>query len=156
MGKPVSLLAVGVGPFYSRVGRSLVAGTARLAAVRTVRDAASAQALRSLGVARVEVGADPTYSTEASYARPAADAHRTRSVLVSLRWFLRDADQAAQQQRLRDAVLGGLEDLVAHGWGGTFASRTGLVTMPRPWHSRRVGDSPRPTSSTMSSTGRPC
>ena len=67
--RDVRLLAVGVGPFYTGLGRRLAAATARLATVRTVRDDDSARQLRALGVARVEVGADPTFTLPAP--RPA-------------------------------------------------------------------------------------
>lgn len=61
-GRQVRLLAVGVGPLYTRRGRWMVAEAARLPQVRTVRDAASQRALNQLGVREVEVGADPLFS----------------------------------------------------------------------------------------------
>lgn len=118
LGRRVTLLGVGVGPFYSRSGRWLIRLTARLAQVRTVRDEASAMALAALGVGRVQVGADPIFTTDSS-----PDAHpiapvvpdRTRIaalagalVVVSVRpWFhkLSDATAAeAARARLRGAV----------------------------------------------------
>ena len=77
-GKRVTLLGVGVGPFYRRVGRWLVAAVARLSQVRTVRDAASTAALRELGVGRVLTGADPIFSTDSG-----ADGRPTRQAAAA-------------------------------------------------------------------------
>ena len=115
LGRDVRLLAVGVGPFYSALGRRLAAATARLATVRTVRDDDSARQLRALGVSRVEVGADPTFTLPAPLPAELPDA-RPR-VVVSLRpWFLRDPDRMSRQTGLREAVAGSLEALVRAGW----------------------------------------
>ncbi len=121
LGKQVALLAVGVGPFYSRAGRWLARATARLAAVRTVRDAASRDALARLGVGGVALGADPTFSfvsagpaVPSGASTPAAPARR---LVLSLRpWFLRAPDGDARQAGLRAAVAAALQPLVAAGW----------------------------------------
>lgn len=113
--RDVRLLAVGVGPFYTGLGRRLAAATARLATVRTVRDDDSARQLRALGVARVEVGADPTFTLPAP--RPAEAPGARPRVVVSVRpWFLKAADRAARQAALREAVAGALETLLGAGW----------------------------------------
>jgi polysaccharide pyruvyl transferase CsaB len=118
MRRDVRLLAVGVGPFYSRLGRWLAMVTARLATVRTVRDAASLTALRELGVGRAELGADPTFSMTATDAADAVTGGGPRRVVVSLRpWFLKDPDGGTERQtRLREAVVGALAPLAAAGW----------------------------------------
>jgi len=53
--RQTALLAVGVGPFYTRTGRRLVALIARLCQTRTVRDDESARALQALGASSVAV-----------------------------------------------------------------------------------------------------
>jgi polysaccharide pyruvyl transferase WcaK-like protein len=124
--REVALVAVGVGPFYTRLGRWLAMATARLATVRTVRDADSARELTALGVARVRLGADPTFgsggvwTTEAPAAagarQPRGPGARPR-VVVSLRpWFLRAPDRGARQHALRDAVAAALAPLAGAGW----------------------------------------
>jgi polysaccharide pyruvyl transferase WcaK-like protein len=120
--RPVALLAVGVGPFYSRSGRWLAMATARLATARTVRDDDSARALAALGVGRVIVGADPTFAAWTAPSDPApdpspSDADRQRRVVVSIRpWFLRRPDHAGRQAALRDAIAAALAPLVEDGW----------------------------------------
>jgi polysaccharide pyruvyl transferase CsaB len=117
LGKPVNLLAVGVGPFYTRTGRWLARLTARLADVRTVRDQASAEALRALGISRVEVGGDPTFAMIPATSPAPADGP-DRRVVVSLRpWYGKDADGGVgRQTALRSAVAEALAPLVADGW----------------------------------------
>jgi len=63
LGKPVMLYAVGVGPLLFKEGEDLVRDVASVARVITVRDSASAELLRKLGVeaSRVQVTADPTW-----------------------------------------------------------------------------------------------
>lgn len=113
--REVTLLAVGVGPFYSRPGRWLAKVTARLAQVRTVRDEDSVAELRALGVARVQLGADPTFSLDAPTSARTGDG--PRRVVVSLRsWFLRAADRETRQARLRDEVAAALAPLADDGW----------------------------------------
>lgn len=115
--KPVALVAVGVGPLYSRPGRRLVMAVARLASVRTVRDDASAVELRALGVRRVVVGADPVFVTEAvPDGRPGANPGRRRIVLSLRPWFLKAEDRETRQTRLCESVAQGLSRPLADGW----------------------------------------
>ena len=124
-GRRLTLLGVGVGPFYRRVGRWLVTAVARLAHVRTVRDEDSAAALRSLGVSRVIVGADPIFSTDSGPdgvrepGRCPARRSRGRRAVVSVRpWFHtgpRDT-QTVRQDALRRALADGLAPLLAADW----------------------------------------
>ena len=81
--RPVTLLGVGVGPFYHRIGRWMVRAIARLSRVRTVRDESSVKALRDLGVTRVILAADPIFSTDSE---PGLDADgQDRPVTSGLR-----------------------------------------------------------------------
>ena len=125
----VTLLGVGVGPFYGRFGRSLIRMTARLAQVRTVRDEASAMALAALGVGRVQLGADPIFTTDSDPdGRQLDPAPRGPNVvagptgnrvLVSVRpWFHKLADPAvgdAARERLRGAVGAAIDLVLAKG-----------------------------------------
>jgi len=125
-GKRVTLLGVGVGPFYRRIGRWLVTAVARLSQVRTVRDAASTAALRELGVGRVLTGADPIFSTDSGPdgrpSRPAAasapSAAATRAVVSVRPWFHKLAEPARDEavRGLRQGLAIGLRPLVAAGW----------------------------------------
>ena len=93
MRREVRLLAVGAGPIYTRFGRRVIAATARLAQVRTVRDRESAELLRELGVASVEVCADPMFSSTAAAADASGPAVPSVPVLFALRpWFHTDPD----------------------------------------------------------------
>jgi polysaccharide pyruvyl transferase CsaB len=113
----VTLLAVGVGPFYSRIGRWLIAAVARLARVRTVRDEASAVALRGLGVGGVEVGADPVLAMTAPRPAGGSDRPAGRRAIVGLRpWFLKDPEPEARRAAFRRAVADGLRPLIDAGW----------------------------------------
>ena len=125
-GRRLTLLGVGVGPFYRRVGRWLVMAVARLAHVRTVRDEDSAAALRALRVSRVIVGADPIFSTdsgpdgirEAVPDAPPVDLGGRRAVVSVRPWFHtgpHDA-QAVRQDALRRALADGLAPLLAADW----------------------------------------
>lgn len=118
--REVALLAVGVGPFYSRVGRWLARLTARLATVRTVRDADSLAVLSGLGIARVRLGADPTFRLAPHpLPVPAGDGPPSgrQRVVVSLRpWFLRATDRDARQAALRAGVAAALAPLAGAGW----------------------------------------
>ena len=120
-GRPVVLLAVGVGPFYSRPGRILTRLVSRLANVRTVRDEPSRAALRALGVRRVHAGADPVLSAFAPDS-PLRGPRRERTehprLVVSVRPWLRARDGAATEasERLEAAIATVLDALVAEGW----------------------------------------
>lgn len=60
-GKPHVLYAIGVGPLFAPQGRDFVRAICDGATAITVRDEASAALLKSLGVERVEVTADPAF-----------------------------------------------------------------------------------------------
>jgi polysaccharide pyruvyl transferase WcaK-like protein len=119
-GRPVTLLAVGVGPFYSRLGRVAVAATARLACIRTVRDAESARSLEGLGVGAVEVGADPMFSglyAVPEAASPTQDAARPRALIAVRPWFHMDADHGRRRwPAFRDALAALVTELARRGW----------------------------------------
>ena len=130
-GKRVTLLGVGVGPFYRRIGRWLVTAVARLSQVRTVRDAASTAELRELGVGRVLTGADPIFSTDSgpdgrpsrptaagARAGAAGSAAAARAVVSVRPWFHKLAEPARDEavSGLRQGLAVGLRPLVAAGW----------------------------------------
>ncbi len=95
-GRPVALLSVGVGPFYTRYGRAAVKAVARLATYRSVRDQDSADELARLGLSDVEVGADPVFCLTGAKDRvgTVGQASQACRVVVSLRpWFLRQPSQ---------------------------------------------------------------
>ena len=119
--RPVALLAVGVGPLYSRIGTWLVRGIARLAEVRTVRDEASADALTALGLRDIEIGADPIFSMPAGSPAPPADEatgrHDGPMALVSVRpWFHKAVDGPARWDAFTRQVAATLDLLAADGW----------------------------------------
>ena len=137
--RPVTLLGVGVGPIYTRLGSWLVQLTARLARVRAVRDVASADVLRSMGVRHVFIGADPIFTTpppepiapSVRGERAAVDptGHATpdaaRLALVSLRpWFhkLPDQEAARRSELLADGVAAAIRQLVDAGWQATMVA----------------------------------
>jgi polysaccharide pyruvyl transferase CsaB len=117
--RDVTLVAVGVGPFYTRLGGWLARVTARLARVRTVRDADSLEALNRLGVRRVVLGADPTFSlsSEASGGRAPRDPASAHGVIaVSLRrWYRGAPDGDARQTALREGVAAALAGPIVEG-----------------------------------------
>jgi polysaccharide pyruvyl transferase WcaK-like protein len=133
LGRRVTLLGVGVGPFYRRLGRWLVRLTARLAQVRTVRDDASAMALADLGIGRVQVGADPIFTSDsdpdgrrtaamdATADPPGLSAAEAPHVVVSVRpWFHKALDATAAdvaRDRLRGAVAAAVGALAERGAG---------------------------------------
>lgn len=114
--RDVTLLAVGAAPFYTRLGRAVIAATARLASVRTVRDAESAEALRALGVGGVDVRADPMFCTALRERRNGAP-ERRRIVMAMRPWFHKDPDGGcARWPPLLAAVTRLADDLTARGW----------------------------------------
>ena len=114
--RPVALLAVGVGPFYTRIGRWLITAIARLSRVRTVRDEASAAALRGLGVGDVEVGADPVLVMAAD-APPVHPPDGAGRALLSVRpWFVKHDEPETRRIAFRRALADGLRPLVEAGW----------------------------------------
>lgn len=120
LGKRVVLLAIGAGPIHTRRGRWLVGAIARLAQVRQVRDEDSARTLRSLGVRRVEVTVDPTFSFfEPTAAAASPDGH----ALVSVRdWFMFEPDRARREGALQAALAQAADRLVQAGSAPRFAS----------------------------------
>jgi polysaccharide pyruvyl transferase WcaK-like protein len=107
--RQTALLAVGVGPFYTRTGRRLVALIARLSRTRTVRDDASARALQALGAGPAVVSADPVFTIDP----PASRSEGGAGILVSLRpWFHKDAKGAVRWEEFRDAVAAALSPQV--------------------------------------------
>lgn len=116
---PVTLVGVGVGPFYSRFGRWLIGRIAGTARYRSVRDEASAAMLASLGIGDVEVGADPVFAA-APRGAPVAplDPARPPTMLVSLRtWFLKDPDGGvARQAALLEAIAAAIAPHAQAGW----------------------------------------
>ena len=110
--RQTALLAVGVGPFYTRTGRRLVALIARLSQTRTVRDDASARALQALGVGSAVVSADPVFTIDP----PASRAEGGAAILVSVRpWFHKDAQGAQRWEGFRDSLAAALSPLVKEG-----------------------------------------
>ena len=134
LGRPVGLLGVGVGPFYSRLGRFLVRAVASLADIRTVRDEELKSALRALGVVRVEVGADPVLAMAAGpdldilpapavSRRGAAPVDQPRRVLVSVRPpSRRSSDRDERRAACRKELARGLRLLVDRGFELEFAA----------------------------------
>ena len=63
LGKKVMLYGIGVGPFKTRVGKSLIGMAVRLCDLITVRDANSSRLLQEVGVSaeRIHVVADPAF-----------------------------------------------------------------------------------------------
>jgi polysaccharide pyruvyl transferase CsaB len=112
--RPVAILAVGVGPFYSRVGRALVAITARLATTRSVRDGDSLAALRSMGV-EATVVADPVFSL-APIAPPAGEAATPTLLICARPWFHNPGQDSASMPRLVDALAAAVEDALGAKW----------------------------------------
>lgn len=120
LGKRVVLLAIGAGPIHTRRGRWLVGAIARLAQIRQVRDEDSAQTLRALGVRRVEVTVDPTFS----FFDPAAvDASPNGRALLSVRdWFMFDPDRERREGALQEALAAAADTLAQAGGEPRFAS----------------------------------
>jgi len=110
--RQTALLAVGVGPFYTRTGRRLVALIARLSQTRTVRDDESARALQALGIGSALVSADPVFTIDP----PASRAEGGAGILVSIRpWFHKDADGTLRWEGFRDSLAAALSPLVKEG-----------------------------------------
>jgi polysaccharide pyruvyl transferase CsaB len=121
--RPVTLLAVGVGPFYRPLGRALVAATARLATPRTVRDGVSGEALGRLGIHDWVLGADPVFSmpparsTSPARVGEPGPARRPRAVVAIRPWFLGgDAVNEPRRRAFRGAVGEAVAALVGAGW----------------------------------------
>jgi polysaccharide pyruvyl transferase WcaK-like protein len=120
---PVTLVGVGVGPFYTRFGRWLIGRIAASARYRSVRDEASAAMLASLGIDEVDVGADPVFAAERRRAEVVGpsdplDPARPPTMLVSLRaWFLKDPDGGiVRQAALWDAIAAAIAPHAEAGW----------------------------------------
>lgn len=116
---PVTLLGVGVGPFYTRFGRWLIRRVAGSARYRSVRDEGSAAMLASLGIDEVELGADPVFAAvRHGTPAPTTDPTRAPTMLVSLRdWFIKDPDGGATRQAaLLEAIAAAIAPLAQAGW----------------------------------------
>jgi polysaccharide pyruvyl transferase WcaK-like protein len=122
--KQVVLLAVGAGPIHTRRGRRLVSVIARLADVRQVRDEDSAATLRALGVERVEVAVDPTFSFLDEQAAPAGAAPATEhghAVLSVRHWFVYDSGRQRREGSLQAAFAAAADVLAGAGCEPRFA-----------------------------------
>jgi len=122
LGRRVTLLAVGVGPFYTRIGRVLVFLIAWLASVRTVRDARSARYLAELGIGDIHVGADPVFTLSAPPLRGDKAPRPRRRVVFCLRpWF----HMSARGQQRWDVLALQLSELATYfldtGWHVHFS-----------------------------------
>ncbi len=124
VGREVTLLAVGVGPIYGRVGGWLLGMAGRLAQIRTVRDDGSAKAFARMGVRQVVIGADPVFSLPLAQIAPSTDDRRNDSpggpalatVLVSVRpWAFRGQPAGIGQDRFRAEVAAALQPLIDMG-----------------------------------------
>ncbi len=115
--KPTALVAVGVGPLYSRTGRWLVFAIARLVGLITVRDDDSAQVLAELGVDSVEVVADSIFSL----AEPRGstldvsimESASPIAVISVRRWFHLDPDGDKLWNALRESIASALNGTIA-------------------------------------------
>jgi polysaccharide pyruvyl transferase CsaB len=114
-GRPVALLNVGVGPFYSRLGRTAVKAIARMCEYRSVRDQESADALEALGVRAVETTADPVFcvvgdaDAECLQSSTQVRGRPGRTAVVNVRpWFLRSEPE--RWDRLAHTIAGALND----------------------------------------------
>jgi polysaccharide pyruvyl transferase WcaK-like protein len=120
LGKRVVLLAIGVGPIRTRRGSWLIAAIARLADVRQVRDEHSARALRALGVGRVEVAVDPTFSLPR---QAAAAASRNGHAVLSVRhWFMFEPDRSEREAALQETIARAADALAQVGSEPRFAN----------------------------------
>jgi polysaccharide pyruvyl transferase CsaB len=114
--RPVAILGVGVGPFYSRLGRWLVRLTARLATSRSVRDDDSLAAMRSLGLGATLV-ADPVFSVASSPGPEAGGGGATPVLLVCVRpWFHTAGHDPALMRPLITALVAAIDDALAAQW----------------------------------------
>jgi polysaccharide pyruvyl transferase WcaK-like protein len=109
----VVLLAIGAGPIHTRRGRWLVAAIVRLAQIRQVRDEDSATTLRTLGIARVEVTVDPTFSFFETEPVPAAARANGHAILSVRPWFMFEPDREQREHALQ-AALADAADVLAH------------------------------------------
>jgi polysaccharide pyruvyl transferase CsaB len=113
LGRPVMLYAVGVGPLLFREGEDLVRDVARAARIITVRDPASAEALRRLGVqeSRVEITADPAWQLT-PVTNPIVEGLLARSRLSRGPWLgvaVRNWNVGIQQALWERELLRGVE-----------------------------------------------
>ena len=119
---PIRMLAVGVGPFYTRLGRMLVAAVARMCEVRSVRDPDSAGELARLGIRGVEVAADPIFSLLPVVRSAARVPDAEPTALISVRpWFhMGESDGESRRDRLRSAIRDAAQLLVERGYAVEF------------------------------------
>lgn len=116
LGRRAMIYAVGVGPLKTDLGRRLTRAAFRLVQRATVRDAASAELVRSLGVEGedledLEVTADPAFALDAD--GEAADAALRRAGAAPgedyLAVILRSWDRGADEEDWIGAVAGALD-----------------------------------------------
>ena len=125
--RPVALLAVGVGPIYTRLGRAAIKAVAQLATYRSVRDQDSADELARIGVDKVVVAADPVFCmVEGSAARTVAASGGEapafgQTAVVSVRpWFGREPP--ARWERFSADVAASLAPLEKAGLRAIFVA----------------------------------
>lgn len=126
LGKSVALIGIGVGPIYTRLGAWLVSPIARLAGRRVVRDQASADILKRLGINDVEVYADPVFSMLGAMAPENAISESRRwppqRMVISARpWYLVAPDGTSRWGRLVTAVAQMADDAIEDGLTVEFA-----------------------------------
>ena len=114
---PWAGIGLGVGSMYGALGRTFVAATMRSAIGTTVRDEASATALRAIGVERVVVAADPVICADVE----TSSAHER--IAVSLRRHNRGGRKTARSQSESDLDMSWVQstatalDVLSAAWG---------------------------------------
>jgi polysaccharide pyruvyl transferase CsaB len=126
LGKTVALVGMGVGPIYTKTGAWLIGPIARMANRRVVRDQASADALRRLGIRDVEVCADPAFSMRGAMISengPPNDRQwPPRRMLISPRpWYLMTRDGAERWSRLVSVIAKMADEAIEDGLEIEFA-----------------------------------
>lgn len=112
------IYAVGVGPLATDLGRRLTRAAFRLAQRATVRDDASAELVRELGVEDVEVTADPAFALDAAADRDVDATLRRAGVEPGepyLAVILRAWDRGVEQEEWIGAVAAALDRFAGSG-----------------------------------------